>query len=270
MGKYSPLQPGDPVTKISRGAYNDMLQMLRWWEGKRAMQPGQTIRHQRVTTEVLVRNDSGSTAPVFGILGIDSPVIVPNEDRKFTTHARPSFACVEPDPDVHQGKWVALMEPVKSGTGESLGRAVLVGWALVRVYVNDTDHTCCQVIDSETVSGETVYLGTSASGTQMLWLEPTAEAESIGWAIVNVGSGGGGMSICKCQAKGAITGTGTKTVDNVTVVQGTSPLDDPSDTAEELSVSNPLAFDFDDNAILFIHYNETAEVWEIYQGECPA
>ena len=79
-----------------------------------------------------------------------------------------------------------------------------------------------------------------------------------------------GFDRCTALAKGDITGTGTKTVDNVIATRGTSPLDDPTDTAEELSVNNPHAYDVDDNGLVRLEWNEATETWDIYQATCPA
>ena len=72
--------------------------------------------------------------------------------------------------------------------------------------------------------------------------------------------------------KGVI-GSGSKvncTVDNVQIIKGASPLDDPTDTAEELSVFNKHGYDFDNNGAADIEWNVTADRWEIYQIDCQA
>ncbi len=77
---------------------------------------------------------------------------------------------------------------------------------------------------------------------------------------------------CTCQMKGT-SGSGSKTTctaDNVKTIKGASPLEDPTDMTEELTVYNKHGWDFDDDAAADIEYNYTAARWEIYQVDCPA
>ena len=191
---YKSLAPGAVVTQISRTAYNDMLSMLRWWKTN-GLPTGSSRQRGSVhsTTEILVRNDSGASVPAFGILGLDDPIILPTDDP-YALRARPAFAGVEATVADHAGKWAALLEPASDSTADaanSFARAVLIGTAVVRVYVNSTDDLYCDVIAEETVSSETVWLGTGSSGARILWLDPAAEAEGIYYAVVCLGGGGG-------------------------------------------------------------------------------
>lgn len=79
-----------------------------------------------------------------------------------------------------------------------------------------------------------------------------------------------GFDRCTATLKGAISGTGEKTVDNVVVSRGVSPLSDPTDTTETLSVWNDdIEFSGDDNGKCRIEYNHTANRWEFYIVKCP-
>ncbi len=80
-----------------------------------------------------------------------------------------------------------------------------------------------------------------------------------------------GFDRCNALLKGALaSGDATATVDNVVATRGASPLDDPTDAAEELTVDNFFAWDGDDNAPCKIEYNEDDDTWELYQVKCPA
>lgn len=128
-----------------------------------------------------------------------------------------------------------------------------------------------------------IYSGDTDTGSDVdgVLLAPWIEADLNSGDWVEVIEWGGesyalpvavaiGYDRCTALAKGDITGTGTKTVDNVKATRGKSPLDDPDDTAEELSVSNPHAYDVDDNGLVRLEWNEATETWDIYQATCPA
>jgi hypothetical protein len=83
MGDYfKPLVPGDPVTKMSRTAYNLMLQMLKWWQtagGGRGLPSSMVDRDQSVFS---CRNDSGEDVDEYGVVGIDGPLITPTDNER--------------------------------------------------------------------------------------------------------------------------------------------------------------------------------------------
>lgn len=190
---YKPLQAGAPVTAISRTAYNEMLAMLRWWRSSGAASgAGKGGRTPRSGVEVLVRNDTGATVAAFSALGVDGVVVLPSSDA-FASAARPCVAGVVPVVGTHDAKWVATLEPIADG---AIGRGVLVGFAVVRVYIVDADDTTCKISADYTVLTETVYLSTAPAGegAPLLWLDPAASPEDIAWAVVSLGAGGGGGS----------------------------------------------------------------------------
>ncbi len=80
-----------------------------------------------------------------------------------------------------------------------------------------------------------------------------------------------GFDRCNAVLKGGISGSGNKTVDAVVATRGASPLTDPTDATEELTVSNNLfEFDGDDDGTCKIEYNLDSGEWEFYQVKCPA
>jgi len=75
---------------------------------------------------------------------------------------------------------------------------------------------------------------------------------------------------CTAVMKGT-GGSGSKTtctVDNVAPINGPSPLDDPTDATEELTVYNKHGWDYDDNGAADIEYNHSYPRWEKYQVDC--
>ena len=73
---------------------------------------------------------------------------------------------------------------------------------------------------------------------------------------------------CAAVLKGALdSGDATATVDNVTPLNGSSPVDA---AADELTAQNVHGWDGDDNAACKIEWNQTEERWELYQVTCPS
>jgi hypothetical protein len=71
----------------------------------------------------------------------------------------------------------------------------------------------------------------------------------------------------------AVTG-GNFYIDNVKVIKGANPLDDPESTSETVAIVNTMAWDADDNAPCFAQWNQSLSsgdgAWEAYQVKCPA
>jgi hypothetical protein len=69
--------------------------------------------------------------------------------------------------------------------------------------------------------------------------------------------------------KGAVLSTaGSYTVDNVTPMKGISPLDDPTDMAEELTIRNTFSDKIDNNGIITASWNQVAKRWETDDVTC--
>jgi hypothetical protein len=205
VNPYAPLPPGAPVTAISRTAYNELLRMLRWWQTSSTT--GQRPHTQHDGTKIFVKNGTASTVGAFGILGLGAPLVLPSTNA-FAAHQQPAFAGETPDPDDHANKWAALIEPAAAG---ALARAILVGHAVVRVYVTATTDEFCAVSAAKTVSGETVYLATGPAGVPILWLDSGTSAAAIGYAIVLMGAGGVSYGLYGKMDE-SLTGTGTATM----------------------------------------------------------
>lgn len=62
---------------------------------------------------------------------------------------------------------------------------------------------------------------------------------------------------------------GTFTIDNIELVCGSDPRTDPTDAAETLSVTNPFAWDIDDNGQV-LATKKANGVWIAIQAACPA
>jgi hypothetical protein len=70
------------------------------------------------------------------------------------------------------------------------------------------------------------------------------------------------------QATAGVTG-GSFTIDNISLVCGSDPRSDPSSSSETLSVSNPFAWDIDNNGDV-LAVKKADGTWIATQADCPA
>ena len=261
---YPYVSAGQNLGPPSATFHNALIDILNEREllGPRGGGHGSTVSKNTVErngTTVLVYNDSGIAVDKFGILGIDSIVIAP-ADNLSEFQQSPIISCITPDVDAHRGRFVVTLEPL--GVGD-YGTAMVSGVVPVQVTMDANSYGWADVKDEDDASLQSAPTGSA----QILLVE---SGTGVKWAFCLLGTGGLDYDRCTCLLKGAISGTGTKTVDNVAVIRGTSPLSDPTDTAEELSVENTLAWDGDDDGKAMIEYNATEDNWQFYQVECPA
>ncbi len=184
MAAFDKLPAGSLVTGISLTAYNRLMDMLRWWQTQ-AFQSGagDVIRGAQDACIFDVVNNSGSAQPWGGILGIDSPAILPANDVD-GFRQKPIFNGVTPAVPTHIGKWVVLLDAVPSG---GMCPCAAAGVVPVQVFVNATTDQYCDVPAAQTAGSTTVYLSTGASGAEILWLDPSATVHGIYWAVVRLG-----------------------------------------------------------------------------------
>ncbi len=260
MGHVKKVHPGEPW-RPAADAHNAFVDAARYVEQLKASGGARTGPDQWQTTILQVKNNSGAALDRFNILGIDD--VFPTPTNNLDTFKNvPVLHGVTPTTADHFGRFAVLLEPAADG---AIVAACVSGVCVCQVNVTDENATTADVKDGDAVCLET---GGAGSAT-ILWKESGA---GIVWAVVRVGNTAGEYDRCKGLLKGALdSGDSTTTVDNVTVIRGTSPLDDPTDTTEELTVSNAdHEWDGDDNAVCRFEWNQTAERWEFYQITCPA
>lgn len=170
---------GDPF-RFPAPLFGDMIDTIRGFKGSSLGRGGGQPPKDAISTGVvLVKNTTGSTAPQFGVLGIDSVVIDPATSSASESGFRqqPLLSCSAPDIAAHLGKFVVLLEPIKAG---AIGRAAVDGVTIAKVDVVDTDHVWADVKDGDTASLASVEFG----GAQILW---KASSTGVQWAIVRIG-----------------------------------------------------------------------------------
>ena len=212
------VHPGDPIS-LSSNAYNawcDAADDLR--QRQMATSASQQLETRDVDI-VLVRNDSGADVDQHGVLGIDGPLITPDDNldefkrRVVISGVTPAVA--------HVFCFVVLLEPLPAG---AVGLAIISGVCTVQVDVaSASDTTCGADVD------DTAKLKSATGFNQILWKETGTGTK---WAIVRIGVGGGGLKVATldaslsyggtCSATITKGGSGTVTVHDVLLQSGES------------------------------------------------
>jgi len=133
--------------------------------------------------KVIVQNNSGGNLDKFEILGIDSPIVDP-DDNETDFQNRITLIGVTPEDgsggsgsDDHRGKFIVLQEPIPDG---DIGRGIISGETIVKINVEDEDHKYADVTDATST-----YLTSSNSGSaRILWKE---SGTGVVWAYVRLG-----------------------------------------------------------------------------------
>lgn len=177
MGELKNVSPGGSV-RFSATEHNAFIAAARAHRDQDSGS-GPAEISSRQNTIVLVRNDSGADQNRLAVLGIDGPIIHP-DDNLNEFRRRVVLKGVVPEIGTHDGKFVILAEPLADG---AIGRAYIDGVCPVRLSVGAVQET--QVLaDHDGTTGELV---TYANGcATILWREggtpPLTE-----WAIVRIG-----------------------------------------------------------------------------------
>jgi hypothetical protein len=125
---------------------------------------------------VWVRNDTGSDLPLFGVAGLGSPLITPDQHLAEWQH-NPSFSVTAVDAGLHgKGLFVVVLEPLATG---AIGRAILHGVTPVRVDVTDEEHGFATVAE-----GQAALMSAVEGPAQILW---RAGGTGEQWALVRLG-----------------------------------------------------------------------------------
>lgn len=161
-GNLHKVRPGDPL-RVPARAYNafvDAAHLAQRIESDAQAGPALPGQHEHL---VRVRNDSGADLPRFGILGIDRPIIIPEDNAdEFKQHTAVVGAAVTTT-DEYIGRFVIAREPIASGK---------IGWAMIRgitpvvINVVDDDHT-----HADTYSDERFLRSGFTGAARILWKE---------------------------------------------------------------------------------------------------
>lgn len=172
---FKKVQAGQPL-RIAAQTFNAMIDLAREAQASRQSQTTQAARDFRQTGIVLVRNDSGEDRKRFDVLGIDGPLITP-EDNAEEFKGRVVLKGAMPALDDHLGRFVVLVEPIRE---DQIGLAYFDGVCPARVDVEDEEHRFADIKPDDATSLESRDDGAAA----ILWKE---DGQGEKWAVVQLG-----------------------------------------------------------------------------------
>lgn len=166
--------------RISADTWNRIIDATRAFYEGQSPAPGKggtpATAGNRQASVILVKNSSGTDQDRFAVLGIDAPIILP-DDHEDEFKRQVALSCVTPTAADHQSRFVILLEPLPSG---GIGRACVDGVTIVRLQVENEDDTVAGVADNDAT-----HLVSGAGGTcPILWKE---DGTGEKWAIVRMG-----------------------------------------------------------------------------------
>lgn len=168
-------QSGQPL-RIPAQTFNSFVDAARDFQLRQQSQTTGSSRSFRQTGIVLVRNDSGADRERFHILGIDGPVISP-DDNLDEFQNRVVLKGKKPKHDDHLGRFVVLLEPVRQN---QIGLAYCDGVCPAKIDVEDEDHEFADIKDDDATALESRDDGSAV----ILWKEA---GEGQKWAVVQLG-----------------------------------------------------------------------------------
>jgi len=175
---------GDALKKVQRGddlevsarAWNTFIDTARQQKVDQSLFRRQSLVLPKPAGIVSIRNDSGADRSRFDVLGIDGPIIEP-DDNEAEFCSRVALAGSTPADSDHFGNLAVLQEPLADG---KIGRACINGLTIARVNIDDTQMEFVDVADSDATALEAGLVGAG----RIIWIED--DAGSNKWAIVDL------------------------------------------------------------------------------------
>jgi len=186
---FKKVQSGDPL-RIPAETFNTFIDAARDFKSRRQSRTRESQVEFRQTGIIPVKNNSGADRNRFDVLGIDRPIFTP-ADNLLSFQNQVSLVGVTPTEVDHLGRFVVLLEPVRTG---AIGQACISGVCPIRLNVLDEEHEFAEI---EEGCSENLQSATAGSGF-ILWKEPVDYAEYGGcysygydllrWALVRIGN----------------------------------------------------------------------------------
>jgi hypothetical protein len=246
------LKSGALVTDISVSAYNDMLDMLRWWKQTQRNGGQGSFSSDYNQGVFLCKNASGGDLPAFSVVGINGPLFTPTYNLQEFKN-KTVLTASTPDADYHTKKFGVLLNPCSNN---GIARVCVCGLTPVQLSVQSEDDTICGIAD-----GYSTHLITGSGETPIFWKDSGTGTK---WGLVFLGNSSGGFDRITGLTTAAVTG-GNFYIDNVKVIKGANPLDDPDSTTETIPATNTMSWTAEIAKEARLEWNETEQRWECYQ-----
>jgi len=181
---------GDPFKKVHRGqelkisaeAYNAFIDAVRATRGQKQFgaEASQFFRQSGI---VKVMNAAGFDQDRFAVLGVTEPIISP-QDNEDEFKRQVTFRGVMPLKDIHRGRFVILLEPIRAG---AIGLAVIAGVTPVKLMVDPANLYDYAEIEPNTTSA---LRNVPAGSARVLWIQPPdPRNQYLRWAVVRLDEG---------------------------------------------------------------------------------
>lgn len=173
------VQSGQPL-RFPAGAYNAFIDAARDFQSRQRGISSTAQSTMQSSGIVLVRNDSPALVGRCGVLGIDAPIIPPDDTAKLVTFQNQvALSGIVPTEADHAGRFVVLLEPLMPG---KIGRAMASGVCAVQVFLDADDDG----LQADVADAATGYLaGASPGAAAILWRQG---GTGVQWALVRVGN----------------------------------------------------------------------------------
>ena len=160
---------GDELKKVTSGqrlripaqTYNTFIDVARAYKDNQHSQKAKVAGNVLPAGQILVRNDTDTDQEQYAVLGIDGPIISP-EDNAVEFKRQVAIKGVVPVEGVHEGRFVIIAGPLKPG---SLGSAWISGVCPANVELADADDRYVDIQDG--VTGQ--LLSNAHGGAELLW-----------------------------------------------------------------------------------------------------
>lgn len=191
----SKARPGPPG-KLEFDTFNAVADAVNRVNGRERNIAREPSRNVSNTGVIKVRNDSGADRDRFDILGVEGPIFERDDNDAFFKSS-PALRGVVPQ-ERHLGRFAVLQTPLPAG---AIGRAVVSGWTVCRVKMEDEQHTAADVLP-----GTPGHLVSGGGIATLLTIEPAAQRQTAEIAYCVARLGGGGAAPVRSTLWGRIVG----------------------------------------------------------------
>lgn len=244
---------GQPIGDIRAPTWNAMLAAAQAHQRNPRGPDNRIVGPNTDSGMILVRNDTGDDLDRFSVVGLDVPVILPDDNLpQFKSNI--AFAGISPTADHVGGKFAILAAPLNDG---KIGPAFALSVCPVRLVGEPGDNAD---VDTEAGSGgdPTAALRVQEGGSAIVLWDENTSGDTERWGIVKLAGGGSTGRTFPAKITGGGGGNNdydwTKMVpDGAGELQVADPAVTGTATAHEVNDRHGIPAD----TIVQLHFNET-------------